>query len=144
MCGKFMVGWDRSAGIATRYGDRNPMGASFSVPFETGPGAHPASCTVDTGCLSWGVTLTIHPHVAPRLNSRVNPYLLSGPSWPVLGWTLIFSSSFLLIAVISAYCLGQWNKTFRVCGWMREYTTVLGESHAVAFIEWLYRFTLAD
>jgi hypothetical protein len=41
-------------GIATRYGldgsgDRIPVGARFSAHFQTGPGAHPASCTMGTG-----------------------------------------------------------------------------------------------
>jgi hypothetical protein len=30
-------------------GDRILVGARFSVPIQTGPGAHPASCTMDTG-----------------------------------------------------------------------------------------------
>jgi hypothetical protein len=29
--------------------DRIPVGARFSAPFQTGPGAHPASCTMGTG-----------------------------------------------------------------------------------------------
>ena len=32
------------------------MGARFSAPFDTGRGAHPASCTVGTGSLSQEVT----------------------------------------------------------------------------------------
>ena len=43
-----------SVGIATGYGagrsgDRIPVGARFSAPLQTGPGAHPASCTMGTG-----------------------------------------------------------------------------------------------
>jgi hypothetical protein len=30
------------------------VGARFSAPIETGPGAHPVSCTMGTGSLSWG------------------------------------------------------------------------------------------
>ena len=30
-------------------------GARFSAPVQTCPGAHPASCTMGTGSLSWGV-----------------------------------------------------------------------------------------
>ena len=30
-------------------GDRIPVGARFSAPVQTGPGAHPASCTMGTG-----------------------------------------------------------------------------------------------
>jgi hypothetical protein len=48
------VGRDNSVGIASRYGldgtgDRNPVEAILSAPVHTGPGAHPASCTVGTG-----------------------------------------------------------------------------------------------
>ena len=40
-------------GIVTGYrlgwsGDRIPVGARFSAPIKTGPGAHPASCTMGT------------------------------------------------------------------------------------------------
>jgi hypothetical protein len=31
---------------------KTPVGARFSAPFQTGPGAHPAFCTVGTGCVS--------------------------------------------------------------------------------------------
>jgi hypothetical protein len=29
--------------------DSNPVGARFPAPVQTGPGAHPASCTMGTG-----------------------------------------------------------------------------------------------
>ena len=32
-----------------RSGDRIPVGARFSAPVQTGPGAHPVSCTMGTG-----------------------------------------------------------------------------------------------
>ena len=57
-----------SVGIATelragRCGDRIPVGTRFSASIQTGPGAHPASCTMGTGSFpvvksSRGVTLT--------------------------------------------------------------------------------------
>ena len=60
-----------SVGIATDYGMDGPWiesrwGARFSAPVHTGPGAHPASCTMGTGSLSGvncgrGVLLTTHP-----------------------------------------------------------------------------------
>jgi len=63
-------------GIATAYeldgpGDRNPVGASFSAPVQTGLEAHPASCTMGTGSFPGvrcgrGVTLTPHPLLVQR------------------------------------------------------------------------------
>jgi len=40
-------------GIATRYGLDSPgiESVRFSAPAQTGPGAHPASCTMGTGSL---------------------------------------------------------------------------------------------
>jgi hypothetical protein len=70
-------------GIATGYGMDGPgiesrWGARFSVPVQTGPGAHPASCTTDNGSFPGvksgrGVTLTPHP----RGHERVDLYLYS-------------------------------------------------------------------
>ena len=63
-------------GIATGYGmdgpgDRIPVGARFSAPVQSGPGAHSASCTMGTGFLpevksGRGVTLTPHPLLVPQ------------------------------------------------------------------------------
>src|SRR5215471_1360235 len=39
---------------AGRSGDRIPVGARFSAPVQTGPGAHPASYTLGTRSLSRG------------------------------------------------------------------------------------------
>ena len=40
---------------AGRSGDRIPVGARFSAPVQTSPGAHPASYTVGTRYFLWGV-----------------------------------------------------------------------------------------
>ena len=68
-------GTGRSVGIATelragRSGDRIPVGARFSAPVQTGPGAHPASCKMGTASFpgvksGQGVTLTPHPLLVP-------------------------------------------------------------------------------
>jgi len=47
------------------------VGARFSAPVQTGPEAHPASCTMGTGSLpgvrcGWRVTLTPHLLVVQR------------------------------------------------------------------------------
>jgi hypothetical protein len=51
---------------AGRSRDQIPVGARFSAPVQTGPGANPASCTMSTGSFpvvkrGRGVTLTPHP-----------------------------------------------------------------------------------
>ena len=55
---------------AGRSGDRIPVRARFSLPVQTGPGAHPASYTMGTGSFprvksGRGVTLTPHPLLVP-------------------------------------------------------------------------------
>ena len=55
---------------AGRSGDRIPVGEKFSAPVQTGPGAHPASCTMGTGSFPGvksgrSVTLTPHPLLVP-------------------------------------------------------------------------------
>ena len=62
-------------GMATGYGLDGPgiesrLGARFSAPVQTGPGAHPASCTMGTGSFPGvksgrGVTLTPHSLLVP-------------------------------------------------------------------------------
>jgi len=47
------VGWGNSVGIATHYGLDGPEG-DFSTPDQTGPGAHPAVCTMGAVPLSRG------------------------------------------------------------------------------------------
>jgi hypothetical protein len=66
-----MSGPGSSVGIVTGYrldgpGIKSRWGARFSAPIQTGPGAHPASCTMGTGSFpgvvsSLGVTLDSHP-----------------------------------------------------------------------------------
>ena len=78
-------------GIATGYGLDGPViesrwGARFSAPFHTGPGAHPASCTMGTGSFpeeksDRGVTLAPHPFlVSWSRKGRAIPLL---PLWAV-------------------------------------------------------------
>ena len=55
---------------AGRSGDRIPVGARFSAPVQTGPGVHPASCTMGTGSFlgvesGRVVKLTPHPLLLP-------------------------------------------------------------------------------
>jgi hypothetical protein len=81
------VGAGSSVGIATelragRFGNRIPVVARFSVPAQTGPGAHSASCTMGTGVFPGvesgrDVTLAPHPLLMPRSKNRVELYLYS-------------------------------------------------------------------
>jgi len=92
------VGRDSTVGIATRYGLDGPgiesrRGEIFRTHPEN-PGAHPASCTMGTGSFSEAKRPgrgTDHPlPSSAEVQERAELYLYStsGPSWPVLGWTL--------------------------------------------------------
>jgi len=63
-----------SVGIATGYGLDGPGIESrrgrFSTPVQTGPGAHPTSCTMGTGSF---------PGVKSGLGVTLTPYLLLVP-----------------------------------------------------------------
>ena len=71
---------------AGRSGDRIPVGAIFSAPVQTVRGAHPASCTMGTGCFPGvkngrGVLLTTHPLLVTwSRKSRAIPLI---PLWAV-------------------------------------------------------------
>jgi hypothetical protein len=76
---------------AGRSGDRIPVGARFSAPVQTGPGANSASYIMGTESFPGekrpgrGVN---HPLLSrAEVKERVVLYLYSpsGPSWPVLG-----------------------------------------------------------
>ena len=87
---------DSSVCTATRYrldgpGIESWWGTRFSAPVQTGPVAHPASCTIGTGSFQGlkrpgrGVDHT--PSSRAEVKGRVRLYLYSpsGPSWSVLG-----------------------------------------------------------
>jgi len=86
-----IIGQGSVVSIATGYGLDGPgiesrWVARFSAPVQTGPGAHPASCTVGTGSFPGvksgrGVTLTPHPLlILWSWKSRAIPLL---PLWAV-------------------------------------------------------------
>ena len=71
---------------AGRSEDRIPVGARFSAPVQTDPGAHPASCTTGTQSFlgvksGQGVTLTPHPILVPW--SRKSRAISLLPYWDV-------------------------------------------------------------
>jgi hypothetical protein len=83
-----------SVGIATDYGDRIPVGATFFAHVETGPGAHPASCTMGTGSFPGVKQLGRGADHTPPSSAKVeNEYSYTsapplGSLWPVIGWPL--------------------------------------------------------
>ena len=92
-------GRDSSVGIATSHGLDGPgiesrLGARFSAPFQTGPGAHSASYAMVTGSFPGvkrpGSGVDHPPPSSAQTEGRVELYIYSpsGPSWPVLGRTL--------------------------------------------------------
>jgi hypothetical protein len=72
---------------AGRSGDRIPVRERFSAPVQTGPGAHPAFCTMTTRSFPGvkggrGVTLTPHPPLVPwSWKSRAIPLLPLSAQW---------------------------------------------------------------
>ena len=82
---------------AGRSADRIPVGARFSAPVQTCPGAHPASCTMGTESLFGEVKrprrgVNHPPPSSAEIKERVELYIYSPsePSWPVLGRTLSY------------------------------------------------------
>jgi hypothetical protein len=93
-------GLGSSVGIATDYGLDGPgiksrLGQNF-LPIQTGPGAHPASCTMGTTSIlgvkcGRGMLLTTHPLLAPRSwKSRAIRLPPLGHNWACNGVTLPF------------------------------------------------------
>jgi hypothetical protein len=82
--------------------DRIPVGARFSAPVQNGLGAYPAFCTMGTESVPWvkrpGRGVDHPPPSSTKVKERVELYLYSpsGPSWPVLGWTLPYPGNFVL------------------------------------------------
>jgi hypothetical protein len=105
-----------SVGIATGYGLDGPeiesrWGARFSAPVQTGPGSHPASCTMGTGSFSVvksGQCVMLTPHfllVPWSWNSRAIPLL------PRMGRTTCTEPQCLYKGDLYLYLFfrGQWS-----------------------------------
>jgi hypothetical protein len=98
---KMLVGLGNSVGIATDYGLDGPgIESRWERDFplvQTGPGAHPTSCTVGTGSFPGvncgrGVLLSIHHLLAPRSwKSRAIPLPPLGHNRTCNGITVPFT-----------------------------------------------------
>jgi len=78
------------------------VGAGFSAPVQTGPEAHPASCTIGTGSFlgvksGQGVKLAPHTFLKPlNLYSRYGQYGLYRDSGSVQEFTLLYNREVIL------------------------------------------------
>jgi hypothetical protein len=79
------------------------VGARFSAPVQTVPGAHPASYTVGTGSFPGvkrpGRGVDHPPSSSAEVKGRVELYLYctSGPSWPVIAELYLYLINFFYI-----------------------------------------------
>ena len=77
--------------LTGRSGDRIPLGARFSAPVQSGPGAHSSSYRMGTGSFPGvkrpGRGFDHPPPSSAEVEGRVELYICSptGPSWPVIG-----------------------------------------------------------
>jgi hypothetical protein len=108
-------------------GDQISKGARFSPPVQTGPGAHPASYTMGTGSFPGvkrpGRGVDHPPPSSAEVKERVDLYLYSpsGPSWPVIGLTLPFTT--LMLTKWRWYCKRKCLYIKHACAkWLRHYT----------------------
>ena len=89
---------------AGRSGNQIPVGAGFSAPVQTGPGAHPASCTMGTGSFpgvksGQGMTLTPHPLlVLWSRKGKAIPLLPLWAIWPVQSLSACTSVHFFILS----------------------------------------------
>ena len=106
-----------SVGIALATGwtvqGSNLEGARFSAPVQTGPGAHPASCTIGTGSFlgvksGLGVTLTPHPLLVPWSWKGTTIHLL--PLWAL--WPVLSPSACTRVHFTCLLTLTGWQEVY--------------------------------
>jgi hypothetical protein len=130
MCTLMLRGPGSSVGIATDYGLDGPptesrWGRDFP-PIQTGPGAHPPSCTMGTASFPGvdcgrGVLLTTHPLLALRSwKSRAIPLPPLGLNRACNGVTLpYFNATVICIRSVDSsvsIVTKQWAVQLRCCG----------------------------
>ena len=79
-----------------RYGNQIPVVVRFSAPVWTGRGIHPTSYSVGTGSFlrvkQLGHHINYPPPFSAKFKERVELFLYTGCSWPVIGWTFNHST----------------------------------------------------
>ena len=120
----FIRGPGNVLGIATvragRSGDRIQLGTRFSAPVQTGPGAEPASGKIFPGGKTSGAWRWQPTPSSAEVEERVKLYLCSpsGPSWPVLGWTLPFTFLFCVFVSKLMFLLCWISSSFPLTVWI--------------------------
>ena len=121
------MGRDRSVGIATRYGLYGPGiearwgGGRFSAPVQTGPGVHPAFCTMGTasfpGVKRPGRGVDHSPPSSAEVKEIVELYLYS------LAWAFVAEAWFdsqpgqeTQISWRPTHCPIQWVREIQLAG----------------------------
>ena len=88
-------------------------GAISSAPVQTGSGAHPAYYTMGTWCLSRGKAVGVWRWLptssSAEVKERVELYIIS-PSWPVLGWILLYFVSAFKTFLEPSRLYTYWNE----------------------------------
>jgi len=105
--------------------DRILVGSRFSAPVQTGRGAHVSSCTMGTGSFAGlkkprrGVDhpLPCSAEVKEITQLWLFPPTLSGPSWPLIGWSL-FTVNFIWCVSCTAVVLTCFVICECVCVWV--------------------------
>ena len=123
---------------AGRSGDWIPMGARFSAPVQTGPGAHPASCKMGTGSYPGansgrGVTLTTHALLVPW--SRKSTAIILQPLWdvgPVLSLSACTRVHFTLLYTKFWYTTRKKSVIVYYFNILIEFVSVVG-----SYITWM-------
>jgi hypothetical protein len=110
--------WYSNSLWAGQSGDLILVRARFFTHINTGPEFHPASCTMSTGSLP-GIKRSGHsidhpPESSAEVKESAELYLYShsGPSWPVLGWTLpllLFLSAMFIL--VKSFCSNSFHNS---------------------------------
>ena len=145
---------------AGRSGDRIPEGGGRDFPHRFRPSRGPTQPPIQwvpglsRGYCGRGVALTTHPPSSAEVKERVELYLYStsGPSWPVLGWTLPLSLPFLETVnkittsrrgqLINVYVIRECVSCWMYVWWNGVYVnSILQNCHLMRELKWKHTRT---